>query len=45
MRKRENELFAWLGNQPDAKEGIMSFVEKREPAWQMSAARDLPEAL
>lgn len=45
MRQREDVLFAWLGNQPDAKEGILSFVEKREPAWTMSANRDRPALL
>jgi enoyl-CoA hydratase/carnithine racemase len=45
MRSRENKLFAWLGNQPDAREGIVSFVEKREPSWSLSAKRDRPEAL
>lgn len=45
MQKRENELFAWIGNQPDAREGVMSFVEKREPGWSMSASRDLPDFL
>ena len=45
MLKREGSLFAWAGNQPDAKEGVMSFVEKREPEWQLSAARDLPAIL
>ena len=45
MREREIGLFAWLGNQPDAREGIASFVEKREPAWSMSARRDLPDLL
>jgi enoyl-CoA hydratase/carnithine racemase len=45
MRRRENKLFAWLGNQADAREGIQSFVEKREPAWTMSASRDLPGEL
>jgi enoyl-CoA hydratase/carnithine racemase len=45
MQQRENRLFAWLGNQPDAREGIESFVQKREPAWRMSASRDLPDGL
>lgn len=45
MRKRENVLFAWLGNQADAREGVTSFVEKRDPAWTMSASRDLPDLL
>lgn len=42
MMHDEGPAFAWLGNQPDAKEGIMSFLEKRPPEWQMSA-RDLPD--
>jgi enoyl-CoA hydratase/carnithine racemase len=44
MMQREVPLFAWLGNQPDAREGIMSFVEKRAPRWSLSA-RDLPANL
>ena len=43
MLEREDEVFSWLGNQPDAREGILSFLEKRDPEWQLSAARDLPE--
>jgi len=42
MMKAEGPTFAWLGNQPDAKEGIMSFLEKRAPDWQLSA-QDVPE--
>ncbi len=45
MMKREGPLFAWAGNQADAKEGIRSFIEKRAPEWKLSAARDLPEML
>lgn len=45
MCAHENQLFAWLGNQPDAREGVASFVEKREPVWIMSASRDKPELL
>ena len=42
MMKAEGPTFAWLGNQADAKEGIMSFLEKRSPDWQLSA-QDVPE--
>lgn len=42
MLQREGKLFAWAGNQPDAREGVMSFVEKREPAWKMTA-QDAPD--
>ena len=43
MMQRENALFAWIGNQADAREGVLSFLEKRDPDWKLSAARDLPE--
>jgi len=41
MMRREGPLFAWLGNQPDAREGVTSFVEKRAPKWSLSA-KDVP---
>lgn len=44
MMKREGPLFAWFGNQPDAREGVTAFVEKRAPSWSQSS-RDLPEDL
>lgn len=44
MMKREGPAFAWLGNQADAKEGVMSFVEKRSPSWALSP-KDVPEDL
>lgn len=44
MMHREGGIFAWLGNQPDAREGVMSFIEKRPPAWTLSA-KDVPEDL
>jgi len=31
--RRENEAFRWVVRQPDAREGVVSFVEKRPPAW------------
>ena len=45
LRDKENELFAWAGNQADAREGIESFLEKRSPSWKMSVTKDLPKAL
>ena len=44
MMKKEGNVFAWLGNQPDAREGVMSFVEKRAPNWTLHAG-DVPEDL
>jgi enoyl-CoA hydratase/carnithine racemase len=44
MMRREGPLFAWFGNQPDAREGVMSFVEKRDPEW-VQTPRDLPDDL
>ena len=45
MMRREGDIFPWLSKQPDAREGVVSFLEKRPPAWRMSVARDLPEKL
>ena len=36
MIKLEGPAFAWLGNQPDAKEGTLSFPEKRQPDWTLT---------
>ncbi len=33
---RDWELFRWLGRQPDAAEGVASFLEKRPPAFRTS---------
>jgi enoyl-CoA hydratase/carnithine racemase len=43
--RQEMELFGWAGRQPDAREGVVAFLEKRDPQWAMSATRDLPEEL
>lgn len=40
----EARMFGWAGQQVDAREGVMSFVEKRPPRWQLSVARDTPQA-
>jgi enoyl-CoA hydratase/carnithine racemase len=44
-KEREDLLFHWIGKQPDAAEGVTSFLEKREPAWGMKKSRDLPPEL
>ncbi len=41
MRK-EGPLFAWVGRQADAREGVLHFLEKRPPRWQVSVSKDLP---
>ena len=41
----EDELFTWIGKQPDAAEGVHSFLEKRAPRWTMRPSRDLPGAI
>jgi enoyl-CoA hydratase/carnithine racemase len=33
---KETKIIWWVGEQPDAMEGVMSFLEKRTPAWQTS---------
>ena len=45
MMRRENKIFSWIGNQPDAKEGVVSFLEKRTPEWKLRPSRDKPTDL
>jgi enoyl-CoA hydratase/carnithine racemase len=42
---RETKVIWWSGEQPDAMEGVMSFLEKREPVWSTSKHVELPEDL
>jgi enoyl-CoA hydratase/carnithine racemase len=44
MMKREAPAFGWAGRQADAREGVLSFLEKREPAWKLRPSVDLPES-
>lgn len=39
----QREAFAWTGRQPDAREGVMAFLEKRDPEWEGSKTSDRPE--
>jgi enoyl-CoA hydratase/carnithine racemase len=38
----EDRLFDWIGRQPDAAEGVTSFLEKRAPEWTMKKVGDIP---
>ncbi len=40
---KEMSLLAWVGKQPDAVEGVRSFLERRPPAWKLRPSIDLPE--
>lgn len=44
-KAREDALLHWAGNQPDAAEGVKSFLEKRTPEWAMRVSEDFPEDL
>jgi len=43
LERINNEYFMWAGVQPDAQEGIMSFLEKRAPSWTMKVPGDMPD--
>jgi len=45
MRALEEPLFAWVADQADSIEGVESFLEKRDPVWNLSATRDFPHKL
>ena len=38
----EGQAFSWMGSQADAREGVTSFLEKREPDWKLSKHTALP---
>lgn len=41
--KRQLRAFRWSGRQPDVREGVMAFLERRVPRWGMSKRVDLDE--
>ena len=40
--RADSEAIFDLGRKADAREGVMAFLEKRPPAWNLSPTRDLP---
>jgi enoyl-CoA hydratase/carnithine racemase len=44
-QKFENDNFSWLVQSPDALEGMVSFMEKRDPHWAMGKNSDFPSQL
>ncbi len=44
-RRREDALFGYVASQPDAEEGAMAFVEKRDPDWKLAKNTDFPSDL
>jgi len=43
MLRKEEALFDWVRRQPDAIEGVVSFVEKRPASWKVRPSQDLPD--
>jgi enoyl-CoA hydratase/carnithine racemase len=41
----ERQVFRWMGNSPDAAEGVTAFLEKRAPQWPLSKVKDYPPML
>lgn len=44
-RRLQGDLFRWTGQQADAVEGVMSFVERRPAEWKLSKTKDIPDKL
>ena len=38
-----HRYFGWTGLQPDAREGVVSFLQKRRPKWKLKVPGDLPD--
>jgi enoyl-CoA hydratase/carnithine racemase len=40
--ERNQDLFTWISQQPDATEGVRAFIEKRPPNWHLAKNGDFP---
>ncbi len=38
-----HQYFGWTGAQSDAREGVVSFLQKRKPEWKLKVPGDLPD--
>ena len=38
-----HQYFAWTGQQPDSREGVVSFLEKRDPEWKLKVPGSMPD--
>ncbi len=43
VERINDQYFNWTGTQPDAREGVVSFLEKRKPEWKLKVPGDLPK--
>lgn len=43
IERINREYFEFSGKTPDAMEGVMSFLQKREPDWSMKIPEDMPD--
>jgi enoyl-CoA hydratase/carnithine racemase len=41
----DNRVYGWTVRQPDGREGVKAFLEKRPGEWSMSKTNDIPEDL
>jgi enoyl-CoA hydratase/carnithine racemase len=42
-KHKGDALFLWVAQQPDAMEGPVAFLQKRDPQWKLSKNADFPE--
>jgi enoyl-CoA hydratase/carnithine racemase len=43
IERVNREYFEYIGKQPDAMEGVISFLQKRAPEWSMKVPGDMPD--